>query len=97
MDKYVCPGKLFEYLAAMRPILALGPHSGDCAQVLQDTGAGMQVTNKEEAKKFIMDMYSEFRRSGIVRYLGSQGSLAKYDQSNMAKRFSNLFNMVVKE
>jgi hypothetical protein len=36
-------GKVFEYLAAERPILALVPTSGAAARLLDDTGAGIVV------------------------------------------------------
>lgn len=35
------PGKLFEYLATRRPILALGPPDSDVAQILRETGSGV--------------------------------------------------------
>ena len=35
------PGKFFEYLASRRPILGIGPETGDAAQVLQQTHAGI--------------------------------------------------------
>jgi glycosyltransferase involved in cell wall biosynthesis len=36
----IITGKLFEYLAASRPILGIGPLNGDAARVLEKTGAG---------------------------------------------------------
>jgi glycosyltransferase involved in cell wall biosynthesis len=38
--KGILTGKFFEYLAAGRPILAIGPDDGDLAKILKDTGAG---------------------------------------------------------
>lgn len=35
------PGKFFEYLASGRPILGIGPETGDAAQVLKQTQAGI--------------------------------------------------------
>lgn len=35
------PGKLFEYLASNRPIIALGPKDGDAARIIDKTGAGL--------------------------------------------------------
>lgn len=37
----VLPGKIFEYLAARRPVLGIGQEGGAAAQVLQDAGAGV--------------------------------------------------------
>jgi len=39
----ILSGKVFEYLAAARPILALVPTSGAAARLLSDTGAGIVV------------------------------------------------------
>jgi glycosyltransferase involved in cell wall biosynthesis len=39
----VLSGKVFEYLAAERPILALVPPDGEAAQLVRETGAGMVV------------------------------------------------------
>ncbi len=36
----VLPGKIFEYLAARRPVLGIGQEDGAAAAVLRDTGAG---------------------------------------------------------
>ncbi|MBQ9660771.1 MAG: glycosyltransferase [Bacteroidales bacterium] len=36
----VLPGKIFEYLAARRPVLGIGQEDGAAAQVLRDAGAG---------------------------------------------------------
>ncbi len=38
--KMILTGKFFEYLAAHRPILALGPVDGDAAMILNETHAG---------------------------------------------------------
>ena len=37
----VLPGKIFEYLAARRPVLGIGQEDGAAAKVLADTGAGV--------------------------------------------------------
>ncbi|MCR5351145.1 MAG: glycosyltransferase [Bacteroidales bacterium] len=36
----VLPGKIFEYLAARRPVLGIGQENGAAAQILRDAGAG---------------------------------------------------------
>ena len=39
-NKGILTGKIFEYLALKRPILAIGPVDGDAAKILDETGAG---------------------------------------------------------
>lgn len=38
--KGILPGKMYEYIALRRPILAIGPTDGDIAMILKDTQAG---------------------------------------------------------
>lgn len=44
----IIPGKVFEYLAARKPILALGPTEGETAQIVREAGAG-QVFDYDDA------------------------------------------------
>ena len=45
----VLSGKVFEYLAAERPILALVPPEGDAASLLRDTGSAWIADPDDEA------------------------------------------------
>src|SRR6202008_1089139 len=45
--KGVLTGKIFEYLAAERPILAVVPSEGAAAQLVRDTGAGIVVPSDD--------------------------------------------------
>lgn len=46
--KGILTGKLFEYLAAQKPIWAIGPAGGDVAEILQNTGSGIQFSRAQE-------------------------------------------------
>lgn len=48
VTKVSVPGKLYEYLAARRPILALAEPSGETAAVLRQTPAGIVVSPDDE-------------------------------------------------
>jgi glycosyltransferase involved in cell wall biosynthesis len=39
-NKSIVTGKLFEYIAAARPILCIGPSDGDASVIIEKTGAG---------------------------------------------------------
>ncbi|MFD2203365.1 glycosyltransferase family 4 protein [Shivajiella indica] len=41
------PGKLFEYIATGRPVVALGDPKGDAAKILQTAGAGQVFSHKD--------------------------------------------------
>ena len=40
-NRSIITGKLFEYIASMRPIICIGPADGDAAEILKESGHGM--------------------------------------------------------
>lgn len=75
--KVILPGKFFEYMAARRPILCIGPRDGDAAEVILETNAGYvsEKDDKESIRKAINELYSRFRTGknlvdskGITRF-----------------------------
>lgn len=65
--KGILTGKFYEYLAAKRPILAVGPTDGDAAKVLTETGAGVMVDFYDEkaTKQAIFDFYNLFKTNTL--------------------------------
>lgn len=64
----VLPGKIFEYLAARRPVLGIGQSDGAAAAVLKDAGAGVMYDwhCKQEMKEYIVSPI--FTPKGIDKY-----------------------------
>ena len=46
-EKGVFTGKIFEYLSAQRPIIALGGYGGVVKELLEQTKAGVSLNNKQ--------------------------------------------------
>ncbi|MFT3753410.1 MAG: glycosyltransferase [Paludibacter sp.] len=65
--KGILTGKFYEYLAAQRPILAIGPIDGDAAQVLSETGAGKMVGFEDEkaTKEAILEYYNRYKENSL--------------------------------
>lgn len=85
-------GKLFEYLAAQRPILSIGAPGGVAAELLKETKAGIHASNIEEIKNFLKESYHEFKTNREVGYRGINSKIDNYNQKEMAKKFASALN-----
>ncbi len=89
----VLSGKLFEYLAAKRPIFGIGLPDADAAAILKETQAGAMVDfdDYETTKKEILDLYAKYRSNTLMI---QPGSIDKYSRENCAKEFAVLLNEI---
>lgn len=90
-------GKVFEYLAASRPILAWGGARGVLTDLLSETKAGVHALSKEELRNFIVQAYFEYKRYGRVLYDGSLDTINRYSQKQMAQNFAQVLDSVTAE
>lgn len=91
----VYTGKLFDYLAARRPILSLGfAEGGVVKELLDDTGAGVHVADEMILKDVLSGMIDEFDKNSAVRYRGIDSRVMNYSQIEMARRFAHVLDLV---
>ena len=66
--KGVLSGKVFEYLAAERPILAAVPPDGAAAELIRETGAGVVAPpdDVEALKEALAELHSRFANGGLA-------------------------------
>lgn len=81
---FIIPGKMFEYLAAGPPILAMcGP--GDCADIVTGTGAGVWVRDKDPAQ---MSAHVErWLTEGTFGNVRNELEIARYSRAELGRRF----------
>lgn len=67
-SKGMMTGKIFEYLASGRPVLAIGPTDGDLAKILIDTNAGLisDFGDSKSLKENILKMFSLYEQKQLV-------------------------------
>jgi glycosyltransferase involved in cell wall biosynthesis len=65
--KGVLSGKVFEYLAAERPILALVPPDGAAAELIRDTGAGVVAPpdDVDAIEAALRELHQRFANGGL--------------------------------
>ncbi len=87
-------GKLFEYLGAARPILAIGGSRGVLTEALEETQAGIHAMSKEQARNFLVAAYGEFKTKGYVVYHGRENAINRYTHVQMARQFADVLDSV---
>jgi len=94
-EEGVYTGKLFEYLAAHRPILSLGYTDGGVVKELLDqTQAGVHCSNEAELREYLFKAYQEYKELGAVQYRGIEAEVMKYSHREMARKFAEVLEEV---
>jgi len=86
--------KIFEYLAAKRPILAIGGYDDVVSELLDETKAGSCGSTAEEVKDILEEVYHEYKTAGKVGYKGDETKINKYSQREMARQFAEVLDSI---
>jgi glycosyltransferase involved in cell wall biosynthesis len=94
--KFVLTGKLFEYLAARRPIFSIGPIAGDAAAILAETNAGTTFSFSDEMgiKQHLKELYKKFK-SGELKEIKNNSQ--KYSHRELVKEVVSQLNKIVEQ
>ena len=86
-SKGILTGKLFEYLTAKRPILAIGPEEGDLMEILKDTNAGVIVDFDDEEKlsSEILKLYNQHKEGNLKV---QSKNIEKYHRKQLSKKLA---------
>lgn len=81
-NKGILTGKFFEYLAAQKPVLAIGPVDGDLAQIIAETRCGeiFDYADSEGMKHFIAQ---ELTREKVV---AKSGKASQYSRRELTHK-----------
>lgn len=91
-EKGIYPGKVFEYLAARRPILAIGGVEGNVVhQLLEEAGAGVTAPTVEETSAALGELYREYRQGGVI-YKGDASGIDRYSYRQIAGNFAGILD-----
>lgn len=90
----VFTGKIFEYLASQRPVLAIGGQKGVVKDLLIRTNSGMYATSVDDIKKILTQYYEEYKEKKKIAYKGRTDEINKYSQKEMARKFSMILDKI---
>jgi len=87
--KGIITGKIFEYLQAKRPILAIGPEDGDLAKIIDETNSGKIIgfDERELLKSIILDFYDNYKNDDLKV---NSDNIEKYHRKNLTKHLSQI-------
>jgi len=94
-EKGLYTGKVFEYLGAKRPILAVPGNGGVVDELIRDTKAGVVASTKEQLICIISKWYREFQETGGLRYRGEQAVIMQYTRAQQAYKLAQLFDRLM--
>ncbi len=93
--KAIIPGKLFEYLQAKRPILAILPQGSDVISILRETHAGVSFTyeDKEGLLAKIKEFYTLFKKDEL--YMESK-NIQRFSRRSLTQSMVNILKSTIK-
>ncbi len=85
----IIPGKLFEYMVSERPIIAIGPHGSDFAEIITNTNSGVffDYSQKDKLKSVILEYYNRFLEGKLQ---SNAVGLQHYSRKNLTEQLSKL-------
>ena len=87
--KGILTGKMFEYIALQRPILALGPTDADFAKILKETNSGVSLDFGDvQGIKVALQNYFQLFKENKLNV--ESKSYEKYSRKNLAAQFVKL-------
>ena len=85
----IIPGKLFEYMASGRPIIAIGPLGSDFSEIIKQTNTGtfFDYSQKEELKRVVLNAYNSYLEGKLnVNPIG----LEAFSRKKLTERLSTI-------
>ena len=91
--KGIVTGKIFEYLQAERPILAIGPEDGDAAFILNESHGGkmFDFDNEEALESFILEQFKKYQEDTLSV---NSSNIEKYHRKELTRQLAELIRSI---
>jgi glycosyltransferase involved in cell wall biosynthesis len=87
------PGKLFEYLASGRPVIAIGPEDSDVAEILKETNGGRIFGQNDSARlgEYLVEIMDNFNKGNFKT---SPAGINQYTRRNLTEKIAGVLNSI---
>lgn len=94
--KGILTGKVFEYLNANRPIIALAPTDGDLAAILTQCNAGVSIdfNDKTKLKATLLNFYKNYKKENLNC---TTSNVEQFHRRSLTKTLSELICTLVQD
>ena len=85
--KGIVPGKLFEYMAAKRPILAIGPEGWDAAGIIDETRTGrtFNYSHHLELKQLVIAWFEQYQKRELKVV---EANIEQYSRKELTRKLT---------
>ncbi len=95
VNDFSLPGKMFEYLALRKPILAFSPAGGEVDRLIAETRSGWCVPHDDPAAiRSLLIRSWERLREGKVEFEPDGTAIARYERARLAARMAELLKTI---
>jgi len=90
-ERTIIPGKLFEYLAARRPVVCIGSPEWDAPQILAKARAGQTALfgDKEKVKSIILEYYHLYKKGQLTL---PAYDITRFSRPALTERYAQLLD-----
>lgn len=94
-DKATLPGKLFEYLATGKPILAIAPRGSEVEQLIRKTRAGWCAPADDPGalRAMLIEAFSQASRSAVARD-PDWSTIRRFERPRLARELGELITAI---
>ncbi|MDZ4712880.1 MAG: glycosyltransferase family 4 protein [bacterium] len=91
-DKGILTGKLFEYLAAKKSVICIGPEDGDAAQIINECEAGKTFDRNASARleEYLDDLIKAWKKNASLDIQNEK--YKKYSRRNQSKELARIIS-----
>jgi glycosyltransferase involved in cell wall biosynthesis len=95
-EKGVLTGKVFDYLAARRPILAVPDDHGEMAALLRRTGAGVACTAVEDILRQLLQWHALWQAGADATADRNKAEIARYSRRTQTKQLAAILDQITR-